>query len=74
MVPTATNASEPAAPVAPRGMAMSKTAAADVPLFVTVTEEPAAPVVTVPTAIVAAAPAAPAAPVAPVSPVSPCGP
>jgi hypothetical protein len=43
-------------------------AAPEVPLFVMITEEPAAPVVTVPRVMVAADPVEPVAPVAPVSP------
>ena len=50
---------EPEAPVSPRGIAKSRTAAEDVPLLVTVAEDPAAPVVTVPTATVADVPALP---------------
>jgi len=53
------------APVSPLGMLKSKVAAEDVPLLVTVADEPSAPVVTVPTAIVAADPVAPVSPVAP---------
>ena len=48
--------------MSPLGIAKSKTAAAEVPLLVTVALEPAAPVLTVPTAMVAAAPSAPSAP------------
>ena len=48
--------------MAPLGIEKSNVAALDEPEFVTVALEPAAPVVTVPTAIVAAAPAAPVAP------------
>lgn len=55
-------------PAAPCGMAKSKVAAELEPTFVTVADEPAAPVVTDPTAIVAAAPVAPVEPVAPVAP------
>ena len=52
-------------PAAPCGMLKSNVAALDEPTFVTVADDPAAPVVTVPTAIVAAVPVAPVAPVAP---------
>lgn len=45
----------PVAPTSPRGIAKSKTAALDDPVFVTVADEPGAPVETLPTAIVAAA-------------------
>lgn len=48
----------PVAPVLPRGIVKLKTAAPLVPLFVMITELPAAPVATVPSAIVAAAPSA----------------
>jgi hypothetical protein len=44
------------APVFPRGIEKLKTAALEVPAFVTVALEPAAPVVTVPTAMLAAVP------------------
>lgn len=59
---------EPVSPLSPLGMVILNTAADDVPAFVTVTDDPAAPVVTVPTAIVAAVPAAPVAPVSPFAP------
>ena len=46
-------------PASPFGILKVNTAALDVPAFVTVALEPAAPVVTVPIAIVAAVPAGP---------------
>jgi hypothetical protein len=46
-------------------MAKLKTAALEVPAFVTVADDPAEPVVTVPTAIVAAEPAGPCEPAVP---------
>ena len=49
-------------PVAPCGIEKSRTAALDVPLLTTVTDDPGAPVVTVPTATVAAVPSVPAGP------------
>lgn len=52
----------PVAPVAPTGIVKFNTAAEEVPLLVTVAEEPSAPVVTVPTVIVAAAPSVPFTP------------
>ena len=52
-------------PVSPLGIVKSKTAAPEVPLFVTFACVPGSPVVTVPTVIVAAVPVAPVAPVAP---------
>ena len=55
-------------PAAPCGMAKLNVAAPEEPTFVTVADEPAAPVVTDPTAIVAADPVAPVEPVAPVAP------
>ena len=63
----------PVAPVSPRGIEKSKTAAEDVPTFVMLAEEPAAPVVTVPTPMVAAVPAGPVAPAAPAVPAGPVG-
>ena len=54
---------EPEAPVSPRGIVKLNVAADDDPAFTIATEDPALPVVTLPTAIVAAAPAAPVAPV-----------
>ena len=55
-------------------MVKLKTAAEDVPLFVTEAEVPAAPVVVVPTEMVAAVPVGPVAPVGPVGPGAPVGP
>src|ERR1039458_7166486 len=52
----------PPVPGAPWGIVKFRTAAELVPLFVTATDVPAAPVVTVPTVTVAAAPAAPVVP------------
>jgi hypothetical protein len=52
-------------------MVKFKTAAFDVPAFVTLAWVPGSPVVTVPTATVAAWPAAPAAPAAPAGPAGP---
>jgi hypothetical protein len=49
-------------PVAPCGIEKSRTAALDVPLLTTVTDDPGAPVVTVPTETVAAVPFEPAGP------------
>ena len=49
----------PAAPVVPLGIVKFSVAADEVPTLVTIAELPAAPVVTVPTAIVAAAPPGP---------------
>ena len=49
----------PVAPVSPRGMVKSNTAALLEPELVTDADVPAAPVVVVPTATVAAAPALP---------------
>jgi hypothetical protein len=46
------------------------TAADDEPTFVTLADDPAAPVVTLPTAIVAAAPAEPFAPLGPNPPLT----
>ena len=59
---------------APRGRPNARTAALEVPVFVTVGLDPAGRVVTVPTAIVASTPAAPVAPVAPCAPVAPVAP
>lgn len=50
-----------------------KIAAEVVPLFVTLADVPAAPVVVVPTLTVAAVPVGPVGPVGPVDPVGPCG-
>ena len=55
----------------PCGMVKSNTAAPVVPELVTTADEPAAPVLTVPTLIVAAAPVAPVSPVSPLSPFGP---
>tara|TARA_R110000803_G_scaffold2838_1_gene9812 strand:+ start:491 stop:1492 length:1002 start_codon:yes stop_codon:yes gene_type:complete len=61
-------AAVPVVPVSPFGIAKSKVAALEEPLFATLAELPAAPVVVEPTAIVAADPVAPVEPVAPVAP------
>lgn len=58
----------PVAPVAPTGIVKFNTAAEEVPLLVTVAEEPSTPVVTVPTVIVAAAPSVPLVPLVPFTP------
>jgi hypothetical protein len=58
---------EPVAPIAPCGIPKLNTAAELLPLFVTVADDPAANVVTVPTLTVAAAPAAPVGPAPPAS-------
>ena len=60
-------------PVSPLGIAMSNTAALEVPTLVTEALDPGGNVVTVPTVTVAASPLAPVAPVLPVSPLSPRG-
>jgi hypothetical protein len=49
-----------------------KTAALEVPAFTTLADDPAAPVVTVPTVMVAAAPAAPLGPNPPATDTSIC--
>ena len=55
----------------PVGIVKLKTAALVVPLFVTLAELPAGPVVVVPTDTVAAAPGLPPGPVGPVGPATP---
>jgi hypothetical protein len=63
----------PVSPLSPRGIVKSKTAAEEVPVLVTLADDPGAPVVVVPAAMVAALPAGPWLPVAPVAPVWPAG-
>jgi hypothetical protein len=58
------------APVAPAGIVKFSTAALDEPTLVTLADEPAVPVVTVPTVIVAAAPVEPFAPLGPKPPLT----
>ena len=58
----------PSAPVSPRGITKTNSAAADVPSLVTLAFDPAAPVVVLLTATVAAAPGAPAVPASPLAP------
>lgn len=60
--------------MSPRGMVKLNVAADEVPLLLTLAEEPAAPVVVVPTEMVAAVPVAPVGPVGPGAPVGPVGP
>jgi collagen type IV alpha len=64
----------PVGPVGPAGIPKLKTAADDVPLFVTVAGLPAVSVDVVPTAIVAADPAGPIGPGLPAGPGLPVGP
>jgi hypothetical protein len=63
----------PVAPVRPEGMPKLKTAALEVPTFVTVAEEPGDSVVVVPAAIVAAVPGRPCGPGVPSSRVMVAG-
>jgi hypothetical protein len=57
--------------VSPLGIVKLKVAADEVPTLFTVAELPAAPVVTVPTAIVAADPFVPFVPLVPAEPLAP---
>ena len=61
-------------PSAPRGIVKLSTAVDDVPTFVTMAEDPAALVVTVPTEIVAAEPLVPFVPLVPLVPAAPVAP
>ena len=64
VLPTAVSTSiDLAAPVSPRGITKSNTAASSVPEFVTVASVPGSPVVTVPTLMAAVNPVAPVGPV-----------